>query len=83
MKFHHTQKVLRTHEEKQEKIKEVRFSLFVTLAVTATTPTQHYCCCCPQVLSALPEVALGCQELQSLLCYLGLKPASKEAAEPL
>ncbi|KAL9826567.1 sperm-associated antigen 5 isoform 2-T2 [Geothlypis trichas] len=57
MKFHHTQKVLRTHEEMQEKIKEV--------------------------LSALPEVALGCQELQSLLHYLGLKPASKEAAEPL
>ncbi|XP_030818830.1 sperm-associated antigen 5 [Camarhynchus parvulus] len=57
MKFHHTQKVLRTHEEMQEKIKEV--------------------------LSALPEVTLGCQELQSLLRYLGLKPASKEAAEPL
>uniref|UniRef100_A0A8D2NCK1 Sperm associated antigen 5 n=1 Tax=Zonotrichia albicollis TaxID=44394 RepID=A0A8D2NCK1_ZONAL len=57
MKFHHTQKMLRTHEEMQEKIKEV--------------------------LSTLPEVALGCQELQSLLCYLGLKPASKEAAEPL
>ncbi|XP_038014178.1 sperm-associated antigen 5 [Motacilla alba alba] len=57
MKFHHTQKVLRTHEEMQEKIKEV--------------------------LSAVPEVALGCQELQSLLHYLGLKPASKEAAEPL
>uniref|UniRef100_A0A8C9MVJ5 Sperm associated antigen 5 n=1 Tax=Serinus canaria TaxID=9135 RepID=A0A8C9MVJ5_SERCA len=56
-KFHHTQKVLRNHEEMQEKIKEV--------------------------LSALPEVALGCQELQSLLRYLGLKPASKEAAEPL
>ncbi|XP_041338719.1 sperm-associated antigen 5 [Pyrgilauda ruficollis] len=57
MKLHHTQKVLRTHEEMQKKIKEV--------------------------LSAVPEVALGCQELQSLLCYLGLKPASKEAAEPL
>ncbi|KAM7001197.1 sperm-associated antigen 5 [Passerculus sandwichensis] len=57
MKFHHTQKMLRTHEEMQEKIKEV--------------------------LLALPEVALGCQELQSLLRYLGLKPASKEAAEPL
>ncbi|KAM3661205.1 sperm-associated antigen 5 [Ammospiza maritima maritima] len=57
MKFHHTQKMLRTHEEMQEKIKEV--------------------------LPALPEVALGCQELQSLLRYLGLKPASKEAAEPL
>ncbi|XP_064250973.1 sperm-associated antigen 5 [Passer domesticus] len=57
MKLHHTQKVLRTHEEMQKKIKEV--------------------------LSAVPEVALGCQELQSLLHYLGLKPASKEAAEPL
>ncbi|XP_062363064.1 sperm-associated antigen 5 [Cinclus cinclus] len=57
MKLHHTQKVLRTHEEMQEKIKEV--------------------------LPAVPEVALGCQELQSLLHYLGLKPASKEAAEPL
>ncbi|XP_057893744.1 sperm-associated antigen 5 [Melospiza georgiana] len=57
MKFHHMQKMLRTHEEMQEKIKEV--------------------------LPALPEVALGCQELQSLLRYLGLKPASKEAAEPL
>ncbi|KAM4760216.1 sperm-associated antigen 5 isoform 2-T2 [Cyanocitta cristata] len=57
MKLHHTQKVLRTHEKMQEKMKEV--------------------------LSAVPEVALGCQELQSLLHYLGLKPASKEAAEPL
>ncbi|TRZ24299.1 hypothetical protein HGM15179_002747 [Zosterops borbonicus] len=57
MKLHCTQKVLRTHEEMQGKIKEV--------------------------LSAVPEVAVGCQELQSLLLYLGLKPASKEAAEPL
>ncbi|XP_014731885.1 PREDICTED: sperm-associated antigen 5 [Sturnus vulgaris] len=57
IKLHRTQKMLRTHEEMQEKIKEV--------------------------LSAVPEVALGCQELQSLLCYLGLKPASNEAAEPL
>ncbi|KAF4791106.1 sperm associated antigen 5 [Turdus rufiventris] len=57
VKLHRTQKVLRTQEEMQEKIKEV--------------------------LSAAPEVALGCQELQSLLRNLGLKPASKEAAEPL
>ncbi|XP_005056848.1 PREDICTED: sperm-associated antigen 5 [Ficedula albicollis] len=56
MKLHRAQKVLRTHEEMQENIKEV--------------------------LSTVPAV-LGCQELQSLLCNLGLKPASKEAAEPL
>ncbi|XP_033374854.1 sperm-associated antigen 5 isoform X1 [Parus major] len=56
-KLHHTQKVLRTHEEIQENIKKV--------------------------LSAVPEEALDCQEFQSMLCYLGLKPASKEAAEPL
>ncbi|XP_027546943.1 sperm-associated antigen 5 isoform X4 [Neopelma chrysocephalum] len=36
-----------------------------------------------EVLSAVPEVAMVCQEFQSLLWYLGLKPASKEAAEPL
>ncbi|XP_069647324.1 sperm-associated antigen 5 isoform X1 [Haliaeetus albicilla] len=55
----HAQKVLRTHEEMQEKMKEV--------------------------LSAVPDVAAGCQELHSLLRYLGLKPAtgSKEVAEPL
>lgn len=41
MKLHCTQKVLRTHEEMQGKIKEVRFySSLLTLAVTATTPTQ-------------------------------------------
>ncbi|XP_032607645.3 sperm-associated antigen 5 [Taeniopygia guttata] len=57
MKFHQTQKVLRTHEEMQENIKEL--------------------------LSAVPEVALSCQELQNLLRYVGLKPATKEAAEPL
>ncbi|XP_075025223.1 sperm-associated antigen 5 [Calonectris borealis] len=59
LKLHHAQKVLRTHEEMQEKMKEV--------------------------LSAVPDVAAGCQELYSLLRYLGLKPAggSKEAAEPL
>ncbi|XP_066189437.1 sperm-associated antigen 5 [Sylvia atricapilla] len=57
MKLHRTQKVLKTHEETQGKIKEV--------------------------LLAVPEVAVGCPELQSLLCYMGLKPASKEAAEPL
>ncbi|KAM4886584.1 sperm-associated antigen 5 [Sylvia borin] len=57
MKLHRTQKVLKTHEEMQGKIKEV--------------------------LLAVPEVAVGCPELQSLLCYVGLKPASKEAAEPL
>uniref|UniRef100_A0A8C5NMC3 Sperm-associated antigen 5 n=1 Tax=Junco hyemalis TaxID=40217 RepID=A0A8C5NMC3_JUNHY len=28
MKFHHTQKMLRTHEEMQEKIKEVRFTVY-------------------------------------------------------
>ncbi|XP_056362856.1 sperm-associated antigen 5 [Oenanthe melanoleuca] len=56
MKLHRTQKVLRTHEEMQENIKEV--------------------------LLTVPAV-LGCQELQSLLRNLGLKPASKEAAEPL
>ncbi|XP_023795001.1 sperm-associated antigen 5 [Cyanistes caeruleus] len=55
--LHHTQKVLRTHEEIQENIKKV--------------------------LSAVPEEALDCQEFESMLCYLGLKPASKEAAEPL
>uniref|UniRef100_A0A8B9RXA7 Sperm-associated antigen 5 n=1 Tax=Accipiter nisus TaxID=211598 RepID=A0A8B9RXA7_9AVES len=55
----HAQKMLRTHEEMQEKMKEV--------------------------LSAVPDVAAGCQELPSLLRYLGLKPASgsKEVAEPL
>ncbi|XP_075296173.1 sperm-associated antigen 5 [Opisthocomus hoazin] len=59
LRLHQAQKVLRTHEEMQEKMKEV--------------------------LSVVPEVAAGCQELQSLLRYLGLKPASvsKEAAEPL
>ncbi|XP_075576219.1 sperm-associated antigen 5 [Pelecanus crispus] len=59
LRLHHAQKVLRTHEEMQEKMKEV--------------------------LSAVPEVAAGCQELHSLLRYLGLKPGSgsKEAAEPL
>nr|XP_031362353.1 sperm-associated antigen 5 [Lonchura striata domestica] len=57
MKLHQTRKVLRTHEEMQENIKEL--------------------------LSAVPEVALSCQELQNLLRYVGLKPASKEAAEPL
>ncbi|RLV92331.1 hypothetical protein DV515_00013828 [Chloebia gouldiae] len=36
-----------------------------------------------ELLSAVPEVALSCQELQNLLRYVGLKPASKEAAEPL
>ncbi|XP_058710402.1 sperm-associated antigen 5 [Poecile atricapillus] len=56
-KLHHTQKVLRSHEEIQENIKKV--------------------------LSAVPEEALDCQEFQSMLCYLGLKPASEEAAEPL
>ncbi|XP_069729981.1 sperm-associated antigen 5 [Phaenicophaeus curvirostris] len=53
----HTQKLLRTHEEMQEKMKEV--------------------------LSAVPDVAVACQEFPSLLRYLSLKPASKEAAEPL
>ncbi|KAM6118583.1 sperm-associated antigen 5 [Phoenicopterus ruber ruber] len=60
LRLHHAQKVLRTHEEMQEKMKEV--------------------------LLAVPDVAAGCQELPSLLRYLGLKPAtgsSKEAAEPL
>ncbi|KAM9257476.1 sperm-associated antigen 5 [Cariama cristata] len=59
VRLHHAQKVLRTHEEMQEKMKEV--------------------------LSAIPDVAASCQELHSLLRYLGLKPAggSKEAAEPL
>ncbi|KAM6373212.1 sperm-associated antigen 5 [Pluvialis apricaria] len=59
MRLHHTQKVLRTHEEMQEKMKEV--------------------------LSSVPDVAAGCQELPSLLQYLGLKPGSgsREAAEPL
>ncbi|XP_074969091.1 sperm-associated antigen 5 [Phalacrocorax aristotelis] len=59
MRLHHAQKVLRTHEEMQEKMKEV--------------------------LLAMPDVAASCQELHSLLRYLGLKPASgsKEAAEPL
>lgn len=55
------------------------YGSLLTLAVTATPPTQSLF----QVLSAAPEVALGCQELQSLLRNLGLKPASKEAAEPL
>ncbi|XP_027582591.2 sperm-associated antigen 5 [Pipra filicauda] len=36
-----------------------------------------------EVLSAVPEVAVVCQEFHSLLRYLGLKPDSKEAAEPL
>ncbi|XP_032563691.1 sperm-associated antigen 5 isoform X2 [Chiroxiphia lanceolata] len=36
-----------------------------------------------EVLSAVPEVVVVCQEFQSLLRYLGLKPDSKEAAEPL
>ncbi|KAM9615419.1 sperm-associated antigen 5 isoform 7-T7 [Morphnus guianensis] len=59
LRLRHAQKVLRTHEEMQEKMKEV--------------------------LSAVPDVAAGCQELHSLLRYLGLKPASgsKEVAEPL
>ncbi|XP_059685494.1 sperm-associated antigen 5 [Gavia stellata] len=59
LRLHHAQKVLRTHEEMQEKMKEV--------------------------LLAVPDVAVGCQELHGLLRYLGLKPASssKEAAEPL
>ncbi|XP_027745772.1 sperm-associated antigen 5 isoform X2 [Empidonax traillii] len=34
-----------------------------------------------EVLSAIPEVAVVCQEFPSLLWYLGLKPASKEADE--
>ncbi|XP_009324505.1 PREDICTED: sperm-associated antigen 5, partial [Pygoscelis adeliae] len=50
LRLHHAQKVLRTHEEMQEKMKEV--------------------------LSAVPDVAAGCQELHSLLRYLGLKTAS-------
>ncbi|XP_071620843.1 sperm-associated antigen 5 [Heliangelus exortis] len=55
----HTQKVLKTHEEMQEKIREV--------------------------LLAVPEGAVGFQELHSLLKYLGLKPSggSKDVAEPL
>ncbi|XP_052659262.1 sperm-associated antigen 5 [Harpia harpyja] len=59
LRLRHAQKVLRTHEEMQEKMKEV--------------------------LSAVPDVAASCQELHSLLRYLGLKPASgsKEVAEPL
>ncbi|XP_054703564.1 sperm-associated antigen 5 [Grus americana] len=59
LRLHHAQKVLRTHEEMQEKMKEV--------------------------LSAVPDVAAGCQEHHSLLRYLGLKPASgsKEGAELL
>ncbi|XP_017687951.1 PREDICTED: sperm-associated antigen 5 isoform X2 [Lepidothrix coronata] len=36
-----------------------------------------------EVLSAIPEVVVVCQEFHSLLRYLGLKPDSKEAAEPL
>ncbi|XP_035199324.1 sperm-associated antigen 5 [Oxyura jamaicensis] len=65
LRLRHAQKLLRTHEEMQEKVKEVR--------------------CCPQVLSSLPEVPPGCQELPGLLRYLGLKPSggSKEATEPL
>ncbi|KAJ7405896.1 sperm-associated antigen 5 [Pitangus sulphuratus] len=35
-----------------------------------------------EVLSVIPDVAVGCEEFHSLLWYLGLKPASKEAAEP-
>ncbi|XP_054065162.1 sperm-associated antigen 5 [Rissa tridactyla] len=59
LRLQQAQKMLRTHEEMQEKMKEV--------------------------LSAVPEVAAGCQELPSLLRYLGLKlgSGSKEAAEPL
>nr|XP_047924179.1 sperm-associated antigen 5 isoform X1 [Anser cygnoides] len=59
LRLRHSQKLLRTHEEMQEKVKEV--------------------------LSSLPEVPPGCQELPGLLRYLGLKPSggSKEATEPL
>ncbi|XP_061326064.1 sperm-associated antigen 5 isoform X2 [Pezoporus flaviventris] len=59
LRLHRIQKVLRSHEEMQEKMKEV--------------------------LVAVPDVALACQEHHSLLRYLGLKPesVSKEAAEPL
>ncbi|XP_064379352.1 sperm-associated antigen 5 [Dromaius novaehollandiae] len=55
----HAQKGLRSHEELQEKMREV--------------------------LSSIPDVAAGCQELHSLLRYLGLKPASgsRDAADPL
>lgn len=62
----------------------------LTLAVTAATQTLIPNTvtkrrCRPQVLSAVPDVAAGCQELPSLLRYLGLKPGSgsREAAEPL
>ncbi|XP_035417099.2 sperm-associated antigen 5 [Cygnus atratus] len=59
LRLRHSQKLLRTHEEMQEKVKEV--------------------------LSSLPELPPGCQELPGLLRYLGLKPSggSKEATEPL
>ncbi|KAM6338106.1 sperm-associated antigen 5 [Alca torda] len=59
LRLQQAQKMLRTHEEMQEKMKEV--------------------------LSAVPDVAVGCQELPSLLRYLGLKlgSGSKEVAEPL
>ncbi|XP_009993416.1 PREDICTED: sperm-associated antigen 5, partial [Chaetura pelagica] len=57
-RLHQAQKVLRTHEEMEEKMKEV--------------------------LLSIPEAG-SCQELHSLLQYLGLKPDSgnKEAAELL
>ncbi|KAM4647966.1 sperm-associated antigen 5 [Amazona ochrocephala] len=59
LQLHRIQKVLRSHEEMQAKMKEV--------------------------LVAVPDVAVACQEHHSLLRYLGLKPesVSKDAAEPL
>ncbi|KAM9525726.1 sperm-associated antigen 5 [Guaruba guarouba] len=59
LQLHQIQKVLRSHEEMQAKMKEV--------------------------LVAVPDVAVACQEHHSLLRYLGLKPerVSKDAAEPL
>ncbi|XP_065550840.1 sperm-associated antigen 5 isoform X1 [Lathamus discolor] len=59
LQLHRIQKVLRSHEEMQEKMKEL--------------------------LVAVPDLAVACQEHHSLLRYLGLKleSASKDAAEPL
>uniref|UniRef100_A0A8B9PDL1 Sperm-associated antigen 5 n=1 Tax=Apteryx owenii TaxID=8824 RepID=A0A8B9PDL1_APTOW len=59
LRLRHAQKGLRSHEEMQEKMREV--------------------------LSSLPDAAAGCQELHSLLRYLGLKPASGsgDSVDPL
>lgn len=78
LRLSHAQKMLRNHEELQEKVKEVRWSRHLCShpSGSCSSTSNLLTLLLFQVLLSLPEVP---PELSALLQHLGLKPNSEKS----